>query len=122
MLEIARSYIEKRMKQAQTSGSSYLDGIRVDFTGKSREELARYEAQKGDKARTASHLRRDYTLSDSQKGEILAEAYAKSAEKLAVLANHYNSPSLKERFKREAQKSEKIAQGLMRAAQRTRDS
>ncbi len=75
----------------------------------------------GDKARTASHLRRAYTLSDSQKAEILAVTHATSAEKSAALANHYKSPSLKERYKREAEKSEKIAQGLMRAALRTRD-
>ena len=122
MERIAKSYIEKRIEQTQNSDSSYFAYLQSEVTGMTREELAKYEAQKGNVTITASHLRRDETLPVSQKGEILADAYAIRAEKSTLFAEHYNLATLKIKYQREAQRSKRIAHGLTRAAKRSRDT
>jgi hypothetical protein len=122
MKEIAKSYIEKRIKEIQYGIISDYADNQAEVTGMARAELAREEAQKGNPAITATHLLRDATLPISQKGEILAEAYAKSAEKQALLGQRYYIPAYQRGYLREARLNEKIAQGLRRAAQRSRDS
>lgn len=120
--KLARSYIEKRVQQARTNNADSITEILSEGSGKSQAKHARDHAQYGFPESTASYLNRDTTLSVSQKGEILAEAYTRSAERSAELVTIFASASLQEIHQREAQELKRIAQGLTRAARRSRNS
>jgi hypothetical protein len=122
MKESAVSYIDKRIQQTRVPASDYGATTQKEISGMSNADLARREAQEGFASTTASHLSLDNTLSISQKGEILAEAYAQTAERKLHMAESSPTPSLKEAYLSESKRSEKIAQGLTRAAERSQNS
>ncbi len=98
--------------------------IQAEVTGKSSTELAIDESKQGNIASTASHLYRQRTLSIDEKAKILADTHANSAN---ILTRHaklflYNKVSSQERYQRKAKQSERIAQGLRRAAKSLQDS
>jgi hypothetical protein len=122
MEKLARSYIEKRVQQTRTNHAESITEILSEGSGKSQAEHARDEAQNGFPESTASYLNRDSTLSVSQKGEILAEAYTKDVQGLEYLLRYTEPGELAAEYRREAQQSKRIALGLTRAAQRAQNS
>ena len=122
MKELAKSYIQKRIEHTLNRQTNDFADTQAKVTRETRAKLARDEAQRGNTKITARHLQRDVTLAVSQKGEILAEAYANSAKRSMTFANNPSSPRNQERYQKEAQRSERISQGLTRAAQRSQNS
>jgi hypothetical protein len=122
MEKLARSYIETRIQKTRSNAVDSITEILSEGSGKSQAEHAREEAQKGFPTCTASYLYRDTTLSVSQKGEILAEAYTKNAQRSEDLARYTGLDERAAKYRREAQQSKRIAQGLTRAAQRSQNS
>src|SRR5687767_9196740 len=116
-------YCEKSRygKVSRVPASDYGATTQKEISGMSNADLAKREAQEGFASTTASHLSLDNTLSISQKGEILAEAYTQTAERKLHMAESSPTPSLKEAYLSESKRSEKIAQGLTRAAKKSRD-
>jgi hypothetical protein len=118
MEKLKRFYIKERIKTTRTTDSDIMTS-RLSHPGKSHAELARCEARQGFPETTASYLNKDTSLSDYQRGEILAEAYNRHAERKAYLAEHFKaSEILVAVYRRDERRFKRIAQGLIRAARR----
>src|SRR5687768_3491274 len=101
MKELAIAYINGRIRQNLSSESFSSASIDQQMFGKSHADIAKDTAQQGDTILTATHLFQDDTLLTSQKGEILAEAYTKQAERNVRIAESVTTPLLIETYNRE---------------------
>lgn len=126
MKELARAYIEEKVRIYSYDEELDSDSINMVYSRlprKSHAEHAKDFSQQGEYRWTATFLNLDTTLSPGAKGETLAKAFDRLAEKNENYARDYSKlPDYAESYQSLAQYSKKIAQNLTRAAKRAQNS